>query len=356
MVTKEFKYVPGLSYPAIKRYSKKNLDLTNREIHTSNDGSFKVSFQDIFEGYKLPYTKSEDVIKKWNSTPGIFWQNQLHFAIWCATTGCGVSIMHLNLGGLMGSLYNFHVYYQTRRILKEIQVPLPQDPSWNPLDNTYDQRSYERICNEFGVPSSMDWRQKEDDNQGLGRIYQWLKGSWRHKNPWIGGYYAFDWGVEYDPKRFTLTGATANQVIHIDFIAQGKETERAWTTFILDHSEGFTRPGISRLNESIRTYSWSLIDSQVSTRTSILGTGTAFDAQKQFIVNLEDSIDSPVDLPEQIKKYQDTLRYARSKVNFVFGIGLYMCPGNLEMQIGVIQDYNNEIVIATDSQSSWDEP
>ena len=31
-------------------------------------------------------------------------------------------------------------------------------------------------------------------------------------------------------------------------------------------------------------------------RTYILGTGTAFDAQKQFLANVEDAINSPVDL------------------------------------------------------------
>ena len=34
----------------------------------------------------------------------------------------------------------------------------------------------------------------------------------------------------------------------------------------------------------------------------------------------------------------------------VFGIGLYMCPSDMELQIGTITDYNNEIVIATNQQ------
>ena len=81
-----------------------------------------------------------------------------------------------------------------------------------------------------------------------------------------------------------------------------------------------------------------------------MGTGTAFDAQKQFLANVEDAINSPVDLPSQISRYQNTLKYARSKVDFVYGIGLYMPPSNMELQIGTIEDYNNEIVIATKTQ------
>ena len=81
-----------------------------------------------------------------------------------------------------------------------------------------------------------------------------------------------------------------------------------------------------------------------------MGTGTAFDAQKQFLANIEDAINSPVDLPRQIARYQSTLKYARSKVDFVYGTGLYMSPSNMELRIGTIQDYNNKIVIANEGE------
>ena len=136
--------------------------------------------------------------------------------------------------------------------------------------------------------------------------------------------------------------------MQIDYIAQGTEANSAWTTFILDDSNGFTRAGVERINDSIRTYCWAILGSQSQTRTGILGTGTAFDAQKQFLANIEDAINSPVDLPSQLAKYQSTLKYARSKVEFVYGTGLYMSPGNMELQIGTIQDYNNKIVIANE--------
>ena len=55
----------------------------------------------------------------------------------------------------------------------------------------------------------------------------------------------------------------------------------------------------------------------------------AFDAQKNFLANLEDAISSPVGLPSAIKRYQDVLHYAGSTVNVVFGIGLYMAPSGL---------------------------
>ena len=81
-----------------------------------------------------------------------------------------------------------------------------------------------------------------------------------------------------------------------------------------------------------------------------MGTGTAFDAQNQFLANIEDAINSSVDLPSQIARYQNTLKYARSKVDFVYGIGLYMSPSIMELRIGTIQDYNNKIVIANEGE------
>jgi len=66
----------------------------------------------------------------------------------------------------------------------------------------------------------------------------------------------------------------------------------AWTTFIINKSEGFTKAGVERINESIRMFVWSVLVAQSQTRVNILG----FDAQKQFLANIQDCITSPVDL------------------------------------------------------------
>ena len=70
---------------------------------------------------------------------------------------------------MIGSLFWFHVYYQTRRILKEISAALPQDASWNAFSDIYDRSTYERICKEFDVDVNADWRQKQSKTKGLGQ-------------------------------------------------------------------------------------------------------------------------------------------------------------------------------------------
>ena len=47
---------------------------------------------------------------------------------------------------------------------------LPGDPSFNPLNNHYDVASYKRICVEFGIDPSSDFRFTVGKNHGLGRV------------------------------------------------------------------------------------------------------------------------------------------------------------------------------------------
>ena len=132
----------------------------------------------------------------------------------------------------------------------------------------------------------------------------------------------------------------------MDAIRHNRDISRAWTLFILDKSEGFTKAGVERLNDSIRTFVWAILGAQAQTRSNILKTGTGFDAQKQFLANVEDAIASPVDIPSSIARYQKTLQYASTPLDYVFGIGLYIIPSDMALHPGNVQGYNNEIVIA----------
>ena len=131
-----------------------------------------------------------------------------------------------------------------------------------------------------------------------------------------------------------------------DAMRHNRDISGAWTTFVLDKSEGFTQAGVEPLNDSIRTYVWAILGAQAQTRSNILKTGTRFDAQKQFLANIKDAIASPVDIPSSIARYQKTLQYASTPLDFVFGIGLYLSPRGMALHPGNIQGYNNEIQIA----------
>ena len=71
----------------------------------------------------------------WNKAPLKLWQTQLNYAVFCASSACGVSSAHLNYTKhpMIRSVYRFHVYYHVRRILKKLQVPLPHETGSNPI-------------------------------------------------------------------------------------------------------------------------------------------------------------------------------------------------------------------------------
>ena len=56
-----------------------------------------------------------------------------------------------------------------------------------------------------------------------------------------------------------------------------------------------------------------------------------------------------VNIQEDIKRYQDTLSYALSKVDYSVGESIYMLPSNIELKIktGTV-GYNNKILISNE--------
>ena len=52
---------------------------------------------------------------------------------------------------MVRALYRFHVYYHVRRILKRLQVSLPHEAGFNAADNTYTNKEFFKICEDYGV-------------------------------------------------------------------------------------------------------------------------------------------------------------------------------------------------------------
>ena len=64
----------------------------------------------------------------------------------------------------------------------------------------------------------------------------------------------------------------------MDAVRHNRDISATWTTFVLDKSDGVTQAGVTRLDDSIRTYVWAILGSQAHTRSNILSAGTGFDA------------------------------------------------------------------------------
>ena len=120
------------------------------------------------------------------------------------------------------------------------------------------------------------------------------------------------------------------------------------TRWIIEKSQGFTDVGLLRTSESVRAYAYLILSWQASARSSIVeNTASALTAQKAFLNNFENIVNRRVDIQEDIKRYQDTLSYESSKVDYSVGENIYILPGdmNLNIRSGIV-GYNNKILVS----------
>ena len=269
------------------------------------DDYFTANFPNIFTNYMLGGMRVESPLyQHWESQPMKLWQTQLNFAVFCASSACGVSSAHLNYKkhSLVRAVYRFHVYYHIRLVLKRLQAVLPHEDNFNPADNPYTEKEFFNLCHEYNVPNDP-------------MRYRFEK--------FFGSYQTGGWDDYINP----------------DSMAR----------WIIPSSHGFTDIGLVRISESIRAYAYLILTSQASARANIVGTNaSALTAQQIYLNNLENIVNRRVDFQEDIKRYQDTLNYASSKVDYSVGEGLYMLPSDMNLRIkrGVV-GYNNEILIST---------
>ena len=120
------------------------------------------------------------------------------------------------------------------------------------------------------------------------------------------------------------------------------------TRWIIEKSVGFIDVGLLRISESVRAYAYLILSSQASARSGIVGnTASALTAQSAFLNNFEDIVNRRVDIREDLKRYQDTLSYSSSKVNYSVGESIYIITSdmNLKIRSGTV-GYNNKILVS----------
>ena len=200
-------------------------------------------------------------------------------------------------------VYHFHVYFHVRRILKKLQVPLPQETGFNAADNPYTESEFLKICEDYRVPN--DPMKYWDEN------FYW---TYQRGIGWLNDYIGPD----------------------------------SMTRWIIVKSVGFTDIGFLRISESVRAYAYLILSSQASARSSIVGNmASSLTAQSAFLNNFGDIVNRRVNIQEDIKHYQDTLSYASSKVDYSVGESIYTIPSdmNLKIRSGTV-GYNNKILVS----------
>ena len=279
--------------------------------HEGHSDSFQVKFPNVFTNYPLGAVRVEDQkFKDWDHYKFTLWQSQLNFVVFCASSACGISVEHLNAKEpMIRSIYRFHVYYHIRRILKILEIPLPYQNSFNQYSNPYNHEKFIGICSEYGVSNDLTkWRNQK-------YFSTWQSRAWETGKP----------GMSYI-------------------------NENSFSRWIIEKSDGLTTLGIQKLSESVRDYAYLILTSQTSTRGPIVGhEARNLDAQRTFLNTFENIVNRRVNIPEDIRRFQKTLQYARSKVDYAIGEFVYMLPSDMNLRIGNVRNYNNKILISSPS-------
>ena len=314
-----YRYNSDASYKSnggtyLQQIGSKDLYIQNITVseHDKHSESFQIKFPNVFTNYLLGAVRVEDQkFKDWDHYKFIIWQSQLNFAVFCASSACGVSVEHLNAKEpMIRSIYRFHVYYHIRRILKILEIPLPYENSFNQFNNPYNHEKYIHICSEYGVSNDLTkWRNQK-------YFSTWQSRAWE-------------------------TGKAGMSYLN----------ENSWSRWIIEKSDGLTTLGLQKISETVRDYAYLILTSQTSTRGQIIGhEARNLDAQRVFLNTFEDVVARRVSIPEDIQRFQKTLQYARSKVDYVVAEYVYMLPSDMNLKIGGnIRGYNNKILVSSPS-------
>ena len=286
-------------------------NITVAEHDGGHSDNFQVKFPNVFTNYPLGAVRVENQkFKDWDHYKFNIWQSQLNFAVFCASSACGVSVEHLNAKEpMIRSIYRFHVYYHIRRILKILEIPLPYENSFNQYNNPYNHEKFIEICSEYGVSNDLTkWRNQK-------YFSTWQSRAWETGKP----------GMSYI-------------------------NENSFSRWVIEKSDGLTTLGLQKISESVRDYAYLILTSQTSTRGPIVGhEARNLDAQRVFLNNFENIINRRVDISEDIQRFQKTLQYARSKVDYAVAEYVYMLPSDMNLRIGNVRNYNNKILISSPS-------
>ena len=334
-------------------------NLVQQEIYVTPSEKFKIKFRDIFTDTVITHRSSHES-RRWLAGPNFeYWPQTLNFVFYCATTGCGVSRRilfedkmrdgkndltdsELKIPPQVRSFFWFHVYFTVRRILFELGgpqnfLPLPGDTAFSQTENKYDIPSFKRICAEFGISPNADFRFTRGDNHGLGSVFEYFSYSGYTKTPF-----------KYPSKetKFADEGGRASDGNLVPYI-ENTEARNQYEYFLCPVSHGLTSAGLSRINQSIESFCYAILGSQVDVRSSIAGSqGSAIETQRQFLSMVEDAIRNP-EISKSVQRFQLAIQSAKVRLDLAISPGLWLLPSKMVVNTESVVGYNNKLKKAT---------
>lgn len=304
------------SIPAVDLSSKpddiKKL-LSSLEVYVTPSQKISVKINDVFQ-LTPPSFSDISGYTAWMRAPNLkYWSQQLNFAVWCATSGCGIGYDLLKPDTQVASVLRFHVLITVRRILSSLQVPQPWDNNFVWDGTRYNNGVYQRLCNEFGVKNP-DFRFK---------------------------------GIGTDSDKFSFYYRSPSNDKLTAYYQSTHEDRSQYNWFVPQLGEGLTKAGLSRLNQSIEAYVYCVLGAQVNTRSAIVGSdGASQETQQEFAKLFESSVVER-DISKSIQRYQFAVQQAKVRLNLAISPGTWLLPSNLVINTRSVVGYNNKLEKAT---------
>ena len=187
----------------------------------------------------------------------------------------------------------------------------------------------QRICAEFGISSSTGF--KGGDNHGLGPIFIYV--------PYVGP--EADHSLSY-PRRKTFSdeGGKSTKGNLIYFIRNDNAKIERQFDFFMEEKSGLTQAGMARLNHWIEAFVYRILGTQVSVRSSILGSsGSAKEAQREFLILVDDAIRMP-DISKNVQRFQFAIDKAKVRLDLAVSPSTWLMPSNLLVNTQSMVGYN----------------
>ena len=104
---------------------------------------------------------------------------------------------------------------------------------------------------------------------------------------------------------------------------------------------------MSRINQSIESFCYAILGSQVDVRSSISGSqGSAIETQRQFLSMVENAIRNP-DISKSVQRFQLAIESAKVRLDLAISPGLWLLPSKMVVNTESVVGYNNKLKKAT---------
>ena len=100
---------------------------------------------------------------------------------------------------------------------------------------------------------------------------------------------------------------------------------------------------MSRINQSIEAFCYSILGAQVNVRSSIAGSqGSSIETQREFLSLVEDAIRNP-DLGKSVQRFQLAIESAKVRLDLAISPGTWLLPSKMVVNTESVVGYNNKL-------------